>query len=106
MRRSATFVVAWLLTISPSSANMPGTFQPLMLSGTGTPISCSGGTHTVAGGRNIFTFTASGTFTCTGTGSFLVDYLVVAGGGGGSNDNGAGGGAGGFVSGSATISAA
>lgn len=60
-------------------------------------ISATGGTITYVGGREIHTFTSSGTFAVTGTG--VVDYLDVAGGGGGGYSRGAGGGAGGMKTG-------
>jgi len=69
-------------------------------------ITATGGTITNSGNFRIHTFTGPGTFCVTsagaaapgsGTGSNLVDYMVVAGGsGGGSGEAGAGGGAGGF----------
>lgn len=57
--------------------------------------SATGGTVTDVGGYRIHTFTTSGTFTVTGTGT--VDVLVVAGGGSGGTSRGGGGGAGGVI---------
>ncbi len=51
-----------------------------------------GGTQTIVDGYTIRTYTASGTFTPTGSG--VVDVLVVAGGGGASFFSGGGGGGG------------
>lgn len=56
---------------------------------------CTGGTITHSGGRTIHTFTSSGTFNCTGSGTTTASVLVVGGGGGGSATGG-GGGAGGY----------
>jgi len=58
---------------------------------------CVGCTETTSGGNTIVTFTSSGTFTPTGSGT--VEYLVIAGGGGGGDidsNYGGGGGAGGM----------
>lgn len=72
---------------------------------TGRP-SMSGGTLTIAGGYDIFTFTSPGTLTVTIPG--LVDYVVIAGGGTGGTGNifgnawGGGGGAGGYLAGTNT----
>ena len=66
--------------------------------------SATGGTKTTSGAYTIHTFTSSSTFIPNTDGS--VDYLVVAGGGGGANSNGGAGGAGGFLTGSADVSAA
>ncbi len=66
-------------------------------------ITATGGTITTSGNCKIHTFTGPGTFCvsgggtaapCSGSGSNVVDYLVVAGAGGGGSDNGGGGGAG------------
>jgi hypothetical protein len=57
------------------------------------PFTATGGTITTSGGYRIHTFTSSGTFTPSTSGT--VEYLIVAGGGGGAN-YGAGG-AGGFL---------
>ena len=62
----------------------------------------TGGTIAVIGGYRIHTFTSSGTFTASG--NCTVSYLAVAGGGAGSLDCGAAG-AGGFLQGSASLSA-
>ena len=68
-------------------------------------ITATGGTITTSGNFKIHTFTGPGTFCvsgggtaapCSGSGSNVVDYLVVAGAGGGGSDNGGGGGAGGY----------
>mgnify|MGYP005991517917 FL=1 len=68
-------------------------------------ITATGGTITTSGDYKIHTFTGPGTFCvsgggtaapCSGSGSNVVDYLVVAGAGGGGSDNGGGGGAGGY----------
>jgi len=61
-------------------------------------ISATGGTETTDGDYTVNTFTSSGSFVVTGTGT--VEYLVVAGGGGGGAGNyggAGGGGAGGFL---------
>jgi hypothetical protein len=51
--------------------------------------SASGGTLTTAGGKNIHTFTSTGSFVVDNAQlNFNVDYLVVAGGGGGNNSGG------------------
>ena len=47
-------------------------------------LAATGGTITIDGNYKVHTFTSSGTFTPSITGT--VDYLVVAGGGGGSGD--------------------
>ena len=62
--------------------------------------SLSGGTKSTFGNYSLFTFTANGTFTVTGSGA--IDILVVGGGGqgglpSGSSNFGGGGGAGGLV---------
>ncbi len=63
-------------------------------------VTATGGDSIVtSGGFKIHTFTSSGTFAVTGTGT--VEYLVIAGGGGGGKGaygNGGGGGAGGYRS--------
>ena len=73
-------------------------------------ISATGGTESCSGDCRIHTFTGPGTFCvtsggtaapCSGTGSNLIDYIVVAGGGGSGGNHkhiqgGGGGGAGGF----------
>ena len=68
-------------------------------------ITATGGTISCVGNFRIHTFTGAGTFTvtsagtaapCSGSGSNVVDYLVVAGAGGAGSDNGGGGGAGGY----------
>ena len=68
-------------------------------------VAATGGTITTSGDFKIHTFTSSGTFTVTASGtsagSNTVDYLVVAGGGGGAGFGGCGlggggGGAGGY----------
>ena len=68
-------------------------------------IIASGGTITCSGNFKIHTFTGPGTFCvssagaaapCSGTGSNVIDYLVVAGGGGGVGGQGGAGGAGGY----------
>ena len=68
-------------------------------------IVATGGTITTSGDYKIHTFTGPGTFCVSsagtaapgsGSGSNVVDYLVVAGAGGGGSDNGGGGGAGGY----------
>ena len=71
-----------------------------------TYITATGGTVTTSGNYKIHTFTGSGTFTVTQTGSLYntLSYAVVAGGGGGGSapygPSGGGGGGGGFLSGS------
>jgi hypothetical protein len=64
---------------------------------------CSGGTISTHGGNTIHTFTSSGTFDCTGTGSKAVEFLLVAGGGGATG--GGGGGGGGVLAGTTTAAA-
>ena len=68
-------------------------------------ITATGGTITTSGDYKIHTFTGPGTFCvsgggtaapCSGSGSNVVDYLVVAGAGGAGSDNAGGGGAGGY----------
>jgi len=68
-------------------------------------ITATGGTVTTTGNYKIHTFTGPGTFCvsgggnaapCSGSGSNVVDYLVVAGAGGAGSDNAGGGGAGGY----------
>jgi hypothetical protein len=71
---------------------------------TGTPplfMTATGGTITEDGDYKVHTFTSSGTFTVSGTGSDAtygnkVEYLVVAGGGWGGAQHSGGGGAGGY----------
>jgi len=70
------------------------------------PITATGGTVTLSGGKTIHTFTSSGTFNVvSGTGT--VEYLVVGGGGGAGYEGGmvasGGGGAGGFRSGTLSV---
>ena len=82
-------------------------------------VTATGGTITTTGNFKIHTFTGPGTFCvsgggsaapCSGSGSNVVDYLVVAGAGGAGSDNSGGGGAGGYrespgtASGSYTVS--
>jgi hypothetical protein len=63
----------------------------------GNGYSQAGGTVTTVGAETVIQWTAtSGTRTFTPTGSFDVEYLVVAGGGGAGNANAGGGGAGGY----------
>src|SRR6185369_11447825 len=73
---AALMIVAQTCSVT---ANMPGTFQPLLLAQavTASTLSCAGGTITTAGGSRIHTFTASGTLTCTGSG--IASYLIVGG---------------------------
>ena len=58
------------------------------------PMSATGGTITTNGNYKIHSFTSSGTFTPSASGT--VEYLVIAGGGGGGSANTGGGGAGGY----------
>jgi hypothetical protein len=57
--------------------------------------SATGGTITDVGNDKVHTFTSSGTFTPTGSGTVIIQ--VVAGGGGGGYEHGGGGGGGGVV---------
>src|ERR1700733_194417 len=98
----ALVVAPCLLLLSAAQANMPGTFQPLLMRPIGGQLSCAGGTVTTSGGNTINTFNSSGTLTCTGSGT--ANFLVVGGGGGGGCIGGGGGGAGGFLTGSTTLS--
>ena len=54
----------------------------------------TGGDQTIDGSNAVHTFSVSGTFTPSFTGT--VEYLVIAGGGGGGTNDGGGGGAGGL----------
>ena len=63
--------------------------------------SATGGTITTSGANTIHSFTSSGTFTPSASGT--VEYLVIAGGGAGGN--GGGGGAGGYRTGTLPVSA-
>lgn len=73
----------------------------------GSVLSAStGGTITTYGAYRVHTFTTSGTFTASGSGT--VDYLIVAGGGGGGSSGAnycGGGGAGGMLVGSKAVTA-
>ncbi len=77
--------------IHDSTSNVTG--NPAYVTATGGTVSCSGD-------YRIHTFTSSGNFVVTGSGtpsgSNKVSYMVIAGGGGGGGDHGGGGGAGGF----------
>ena len=75
--RTILLVAVLLSFVAAASANMPGSFQPLL---GGAPLSCTGGTVTTSGGNTIHTFTSGSNLVCTGSGS--ANYLVVAGGGG------------------------
>ena len=105
--QSVTFVYVdstqgWLNTMD-STSNVRGVVPYVTATG-GTP--CSGAI--VCTNYKVHTFTGPGTFCvtaggaaapCSGTGSNLVDYLVIAGGGGGADSTGAanaGAGAGGY----------
>ena len=67
----------------------------------------TGGTITTDGDFKVHSFTSSGTFTVTNSGTQSdVSYLVVAGGGGGGRDDGGGGGAGGYLTASSVTLAA
>jgi len=66
-----------------------------------TSLSASGGSVSTSGIYKYHTFTSSGTFTVSATGtSNTLEYVVVAGGGGGGKRHAAGGGAGGYRTGS------
>jgi len=68
-----------------------------------TSLSASGGSVSTSGIYKYHTFTSSGTFTVSATGtSNTLEYVVVAGGGGGGKRHAAGGGAGGYRTGSTT----
>lgn len=99
---AATLFLA-TMPLAPAIANMAGTFNPLLMAssaGVVPALSCTGGTITTSGANRIHTFTASGTLTCTGSGT--ASYLIVAGGAGGALG---GGGAGGVLTGSTTLGA-
>jgi hypothetical protein len=91
-------------TINVSVINQDGTPSSNAISKVivGLP---TGGTISTSGGYRYHAFTTSGTFSTVGyAGS--VNYLIVAGGGGGGGYNGGGGGgAGGYIAGTATVSA-
>ncbi|NTW31199.1 MAG: fibronectin type III domain-containing protein [Bacteroidetes bacterium] len=61
---------------------------------TSSCFSATGGNVITSGGKTIHTFTTSGTFTVTGSGS--IEVLVIGGGGGGGSNRGGGGGGGGY----------
>lgn len=87
--------------VSVSVTNSDGmSSAPVSVTALGTP---SGGTVTTSGSYRIHTFTSSGTFTNTLSGSSF-DYLLVAGGGGAGGDLSGGAGAGGLISGTTTLS--
>ena len=66
----------------------------------------TGGTVTTSGNYKYHTFTGTGSFVVSATGSTgSVDYLVISGGGAGNESQGGGGGAGGFISSTYTTSA-
>ena len=94
----AALMLVATIPLSPVRANMPGTFQPVLLAQTGgvSPLNCTGGTITASGSNRVHTFTSSGSLVCTGVGT--INYVVVAGGGSGGGIDGGGGGAGGFQS--------
>ncbi len=83
-------------------------FNTQMRAGKGTepvtgPFDTTGGTKFTYGGKTIHAFTSPGTMTCSGQGSAVMTYAMVAGGGGGghggSSQGGGGGGAGGYLTG-------
>ena len=57
-------------------------------------MSATGGTVTTDGNYKVHSFTSSGSFVVTGSGT--VEYLVIGGGGGGAGKYGGGGGAGAY----------
>ena len=68
-------------------------------------IVATGGTITTSGNYKYHTFTGTGSFVVSATGSTgSVDYLVISGGGAGNDSQGGGGGAGGFISSTYTTS--
>ena len=67
----------------------------LSASGTALAVSATGGNMTNVGAYTLHTFTNSGTFSVSASGT--VEVLVVAGGGGGGANGGGGGGAGGLI---------
>ena len=69
------------------------------------PIESSGGTKSSYSGKIIHAFTGNGTLSLSGgTGSYSIEYVVIAGGGaGGRHNGGGGGGAGGYRTGTATV---
>ena len=100
----AALMLVATLPLPPAHANMPGTFQPMLLAQapSGGALNCSGGTITTSGPNRIHTFMSSGTLVCTGSGA--ANYLVVGGGGaGGGGSSGGGGGAGGLLTGAASL---
>src|SRR4051812_41238081 len=64
---------------NPLWANMPGTFQPILLasSGLGPLLNCSGGTISVTTTKRIHVFNSNSSLVCTGSGS--ASYAVIAG---------------------------
>ena len=95
MKRVLLSVIGLLLMIAGLHAQyVPGLNQPLFLANTTASsgvVACSisggGNTVTQVGGKNLYTFVASGTLTCSTTRN--MDYLVFAQGGGGAGvDNG------------------
>ena len=77
-------------------------------SGSGSGMSCTGGTISYYGDRTVHTFTSPGNFTVNtlspNPSNNTIFYLVVGGGGGGGCHVGGGGGAGGLVSNHPTMS--
>ena len=88
MIRRIFIVLAAMALIPAASANMPGTLQPLLVSG--AKVSCTGGSVSTSGGNTIHSFSSSSSLVCVGTGD--ATYLIVAGGGGGSWGGGGAGG--------------
>jgi hypothetical protein len=61
MRRFVIVLIGVLALATAALANMPGTFQPMLMAGA----DCTGGTISKIGSKTIHVFTSSGTLVCT-----------------------------------------
>ena len=95
-----SIVVAGAFCTLPALAQIgPIPFGPVMFA---AHLSCSGGSHTTAGGHDIYTFASGGSLTCVGAGQ--ITELIVGGGGAGGSAGG-GGGCGGYILASVILTA-
>ena len=66
----AALMLVATMPLSPVRANMPGTFQPVLLASQSSgALSCTGGTVTAVGPNRVHTFTSASSLVCTGAGT-------------------------------------
>ncbi|MDE1856895.1 MAG: hypothetical protein KGH98_02300 [Candidatus Micrarchaeota archaeon] len=95
---TAGFYSTTTTTTTSTSTSTTSTSTSTTTSTTTIPCSGSttGGSVSFASGNQIFTFTANGTFTYSGTNGYVAALVVAGGGGGGGTSAAGGGGGGGF----------